>query len=57
MVIWPRVVPYSIVYEVVGIAGSFGAEFPYSPVLVVLGIEELDKAIEGIAIGALRVGL
>lgn len=57
MVIRPRVVPYSIVYEPVGIASSFGAEFPYGPVLVVLGVEELDKAIEGVAIGALRVGL
>lgn len=49
--------PYPIVYEPVGIASSFGAEFPYSPVLVVLGIEEPDKAIEGVTIGTLRVGL
>ncbi len=53
----PRVVSYSVVYKLVRISRSFGSELPYSPVLAMFRVEKLDKTVEGIAIGALRVGL
>jgi hypothetical protein len=56
-VIGPRVVPYSIVYEIVRITRALSSELPYGPVLPMLGIEKLDEAIERVTIGALWVPL
>lgn len=53
----PGVVSDAVVYELVGIARSLGPELPYSPVLAMLGVEEIDETIERVAICALRVGL
>ena len=39
----------------VGVAGPLCAELPYGPIVAVLGIEELDECIEGVAVCALGV--
>ncbi len=52
----PWIVVYTIVYFTVGIASTFGAEFPYCPVLVMFIIEEFDKSISRIPEGTLRIG-
>lgn len=53
--VWPRVVPHPVVYGMVGVTCAFGAEFPYSPILAVLRVEEFDEAVEGVSVGALRI--
>ena len=55
MVIGPWIVMYSIVNFAVWIAGPFGAELPYCPLVPMLIIEEFYKGIRRIAVGALRV--
>jgi hypothetical protein len=52
----PWVVVYTTVYFGVGIASSFGAEFPYCPILGMFVIEEFNKRISRIPVGALGVG-
>jgi hypothetical protein len=39
----------------VRVARPLGAELPYRPVVAVLGVEELDKRVERVAVCALRV--
>lgn len=51
-----RVVVDAVVDLRVGVAGPFGAELPYGPVIAVLGVEELYEGIERVAVCALRVG-
>lgn len=52
----PGIVAYTIVDFTIGIASTFRAEFPYCPILVMFVIEESDKSICGIPVGALRIG-
>jgi len=38
-------VAYAVVDGAVGVAGALGAELPYGPVVVVLGVEEGDEPV------------
>lgn len=40
----------------IGVACAFGAKFPYSPVVAMLGVEEFHKRIERVAVCALGIG-
>ena len=53
----PRVVTDAAVDEVVGIASSFATELPYRPLRAMFVVKELNKLVEGVAVGALRVCL
>lgn len=57
MVVWPGVVPHSAVDSFVGIPCSFGAEFPYCPVVAVFGVEKGNELVERIAVCELGVCL
>ena len=57
MVVWPRVVPHTVVDEMVRVACALGAELPDGPVLAMALIEEVDNTVERIAVGTLRVCL
>ena len=53
----PGVVPYPMIHKLVWIAGSLASELPYGPVAAMFRIEESDKTIERVSIGALWVCL
>ena len=53
----PGVVPDAVVDRLVRVPRPFGAELPYRPLVAVTGVEEGDEAVEGVAVGALGVGL
>lgn len=55
MVVRKRIVVYAVVDFTVGIACALGAELPYRPIVAMLGVEELDEGIEGVAVCSLRV--
>jgi hypothetical protein len=46
-----------VVNGFIGIAGTFGSELPYCPVLAMLAIEECYKLVEWVAVRTLRVRL
>jgi hypothetical protein len=52
-----RVVPNPAMDGLVRVARAFGAELPYRPAVAVAGVEVGDELVEGVAVGALRVGL
>lgn len=56
MVVGERIVVDAVVYLRVGITSSFGAELPNSPVFAMFFVEELNKRVERITVGALRIG-
>lgn len=53
----PGVVPYATINGLIRVSRSFGAKLPYSPIIWMFGIEEGDKAVEGVAVCSLGVGL
>lgn len=53
----PWVVPYSAVDCFIGIASAFCTKLPYGPIVLVLGIEKGNEAVEGVAVGSLRISL
>jgi len=56
MVVREGVVVDTVVDFGVGVAGPFGAEFPYRPIVAVFRIKEFNESIEGVAVGPLGVG-
>jgi hypothetical protein len=56
MVVGKRVVVDAVVHLRVRVARPLGAKLPYRPVFAMLGVEELDKRVERVAVCALRVG-
>lgn len=56
MVIGPREMKDAVRDGVVRVAGTLGAEFPYTPIVRVFFGEEGEEGGEGVAVGALRVG-
>lgn len=57
MVVRPGIVSHSAVDSFVGIPRSFGAEFPYCPIVAVFGVEKGDELVERIAVCELGVCL
>ena len=55
MVVWEGVVIDAVIDFGVGIACSFGAELPYSPVFAMFGVEKLDEGVKRVAICALGI--
>lgn len=55
--VWPGEVADTVVDGIVGVSGAFGAELPNRPAFAVLGVEEGDETVEGVAVGELGVGL
>lgn len=54
--VWPWVVPYSMVDFRVRVARALGAELPYCPVGAVLVVEKFDEGVRRVAVGSLWVG-
>lgn len=53
----PWVVADAVVDGIVGVAGALGAELPDGPVFSVFLVEEVDEAVERVAVCELRVCL
>lgn len=49
--------PDASVDGLVGISGPFRPELPDGPIISMFGVEEGDKAVEGVSVGSLRIGL
>lgn len=57
MVVGPWVMSYAPIDSLIWVPSALCAEFPYSPVVAMFGVEESDEAVKGIAVGSLRIGL
>lgn len=54
--VWPWVMPYSVIDLGVGVAGTFGTKLPDRPVRTVLVVEELDQDVCWVAVRSFGVG-
>lgn len=52
-----RIVPHATVDGIVRVSGPFGAKLPDGPIVPMLGVEEADEVVQGVAVRPLRVGL
>ena len=55
--VWPRIVPDTVVYSLVWVACTLCSKLPDRPAIAVFRVEEGDELVEGVAVGSLRVGL
>lgn len=53
--VWPWIMPYAIIYLAVRVAGAFGAELPYGPILAMFVVKESYESVGGNTVGALRI--
>lgn len=54
--VWPWVMPYSVIDLGVGVACTFCTKLPDGPVRTVLFVEELDQDVCWVAVGSFGVG-
>ena len=50
-----RVMVYPAIYLRIRVSRALGSEFPYSPIILVFVVEELDQSIKRVAVRSLRV--
>ena len=50
-----RVMVYPAIYLSIRVSRALGSEFPYSPIILVFAVEELDQSVKRVAVRSLRV--